>query len=290
MSSSVNRRLWSFPGFDRELGERPLFMGIVNATPDSFSDGGKYLAADLAVEQGLRLVAEGADILDIGGESTRPGAEPVPLDEELRRVIPVVERLVSQISVPLSIDTYKSEVARQVLQSGAKIVNDISGLAFDPQMISVCRDQPCGVICMHIQGNPQTMQNAPHYDDVVEDLFLHFQRRLIELEQSGLPQERIVIDPGIGFGKTAEHNLEILANIARFHQLNRPVLIGHSRKRFLQKVLGQKLDERSFGTVGVSIALAQQSVDILRVHDVAASRDAITAWRAITEFRDRERR
>lgn len=143
---------------------------------------------------------------------------------------------------------------------------------------------------MHIQGNPQTMQNAPHYDDVVEDLFLHFQRRLIELEQSGLPQERIVIDPGIGFGKTAEHNLEILANIARFHQLNRPVLIGHSRKRFLQKVLGQKLDERSFGTVGVSIALAQQSVDILRVHDVAASRDAITAWRAITEFRDRERR
>lgn len=294
MPASANCRRWTFPGFEYEPGDRPLFMGIVNATPDSFSDGGKYLATDLAVEQGLRLVAEGADILDIGGESTRPNAEPVPLDEELRRVIPVIERLAGQTTIPISIDTYKAEVARQALHVGARIVNDISGLTFDPQMLAVCRDHPCGVICMHIQGNPKTMQIAPHYDDVVEELFRYFQRRLGELEQRGLPQERVAIDPGIGFGKTAEHNLQILSHIGRFQQLNRPVLIGHSRKRFLQKVLGQKLDERSFGTVGVSVALAQQSVDILRVHDVAASRDAITAWKAIARFlphnneRDRE--
>ena len=281
MSASGARRRWKFSGFDRELGERPLFMGIVNATPDSFSDGGKFLAVDLAVEQGLRLVNGGADILDIGGESTRPGAEPVPLEEELRRVIPVVERLAGLVSVPLSIDTYKSEVARRALQSGARVVNDISGLASDPRMIEVCREHPCGVICMHMQGTPQTMQIDPRYDNVVEDLFRHFARRLDDLERDGLPQERIVIDPGIGFGKTAQHNLEILSSIGRLHQLGRPVMIGHSRKRFLQKLLGHQLDERSFGTVGISIALAQQHVDILRIHDVAASRDAIAAWRAI---------
>ena len=280
MKYSDIRRRWHFPGFDRELGEQPMVMGILNTTPDSFSDGGKYLAVDLAVEHGLRLAAEGADLLDIGGESTRPGAQPVSLDEELRRVIPVIERLKGLIQVPISIDTSKAEVAKQALRSGAQIVNDISGLRFDPQMIEVCCESACGLICMHIQGTPQTMQNAPQYRNVVQDLCDDFTARLNAFERAGLPRERIVLDPGIGFGKTADHNLEILQNIARFRELGRPVLIGHSRKRFLQKVLGQTLDERLFGTVGVSIGLAAQNVDILRVHDVAANRDAITAWRA----------
>lgn len=258
----------------------PLLMGILNATPDSFSDGGKYRTIDLAVEHGLRLVEEGADIVDIGGESTRPGAEPVTLDEELQRVIPVIERLAGRLTVPISVDTSKAEVALRAIQSGAKIVNDISGLRFDPRMIDVCVENPCGVVCMHMQGTPQTMQIDPHYMSVVEDLFTDFSVRLDLLEAAGLPRERIVIDPGVGFGKTAQHNLEILSNISRFQQLGRPVLIGHSRKRFLQKVLQRNLDERLFGTIGVSIALAEQGVDLLRVHDVGANRDAILAWHA----------
>ena len=274
-------RDWIFPGFHWKPADRPRLMGILNVTPDSFSDGGKYSEVQTAVDHALRLVAEGADILDIGGESTRPGAAPVTLDDELRRTIPVIEAIVSKTSVPISIDTYKAEVARQALMAGAKIVNDISGLTFDDNMLNVCLDHPCGVVCMHIRGTPQTMQHDPRYDNVVEDLFDHFSTRIAELERAGLPRERVVIDPGIGFGKTAEHNVAILSHIARFHELGRPVLIGHSRKRFLQKVLGRPLEERSLGTVGVSIALAQQGVDYLRVHEVAATKDAIAAWKAI---------
>jgi dihydropteroate synthase len=280
MSRNTDRRLWSFPGFQRELGDHPLLMGIVNVTPDSFSDGGKYHVTDLAVEQATRLVAEGADILDIGGESTRPGADPVMLEEELRRVIPVIERLVSSTTVPISIDTYKPEVARQALRSGATIVNDVKGVAAGSEMLEICLKHPCGVISMHMQGSPQTMQLNPHYENVVEELYQHFAAWLDNVEKAGLSRERIVIDPGIGFGKTAHHNLEILSNISRLRLLGRPVLIGHSRKRFLQKILARPFDERVFGTVGVSIALAQQNTDILRVHDIAANRDALTAWRA----------
>lgn len=256
-------------------------MGIVNVTPDSFSDGGQFFDPDQGVAQGLRLVAEGADILDIGGESTRPGATPVPLEEELRRVIPVVQRLAVESDVPISIDTYKPDVAQQALDHGARIVNDISGLRADSRMAEVCANSPCGVICMHMQGTPQTMQQNPTYVHVVDELITFFAERLDSLERAGIPRERVVLDPGIGFGKTAQHNLEILASIGRLHELGRPILIGHSRKRFLQKILGEKLDERAFGTVGVSIALAQQGVDILRVHDISGNRDAITAWRAI---------
>ena len=279
---SLNRlhRRWTFAGMDRDLGDHPLIMGILNTTPDSFSDGGKFQQLDVAVEQALRLVSEGADLLDIGGESTRPGADPVSLEEELRRVIPLIECLQGIVKIPISIDTYKSEVARQALAAGASIINDISGLRFDPRMIEVCCESSCGVICMHIQGTPQTMQAAPQYRNVVEDLCDDFGQRLEFLAREGLSPERIVIDPGVGFGKTAHHNLEILSNICRFRQLGRPVLIGHSRKRFLQKILQQSIDERLFGTIGVSIGLAQQHVDILRVHDVAANRDALTAWRA----------
>ena len=274
-------RIWSFERFRGELGRVPLLMGIVNVTPDSFSDGGRFLAHEAAVEHGLRLVAEGADILDVGGESTRPGADTVSIHEELRRVIPVIEQLASKTDIPISVDTSKAEVACQALQAGARIVNDISGLRFDPQMIEVCRKSRCGVVVMHMQGTPQTMQIEPHYINVVEEICEYFSERLETLSRGGIDAERIVLDPGVGFGKTAQHNLEILSHVARFRELGRPILIGHSRKRFLKKIIGREVNECQFGTVGVSVALAQQHVDIVRVHDVTANRDAITAYRTV---------
>jgi dihydropteroate synthase len=255
-------------------------MGILNVTPDSFSDGGQFLSISAANDHGLKLVADGAAVLDIGGESTRPGAVPVSADEELRRVIPVIERLRPQISAPISIDTSKPEVARQAIEAGAEIVNDISGLNFDPAMVEICREAGVGVVCMHIQGTPQTMQRDPHYEDVVAEIVAYFRERLALLAERGIPAERVMLDPGIGFGKTAAHNLEILSHIDALHPLGRPVLIGHSRKRFLKKLLGRDLDERLAGGIGVSIALAERGVELLRVHDVAAHRDALLAWSA----------
>jgi dihydropteroate synthase len=203
-------------------------------------------------------------------------------------VLPVIERLARETTVPISIDTTKSAVARQAIGAGASIVNDISGLRFDPKMCAVCAQSDVGVICMHIQGTPRTMQQKPQYENVVREITDYFRERLECLERDGIPRERIVLDPGIGFGKTAEHNLEILAHIRTFRALDRPVLIGHSRKRFLEKVLGRAVDERTFGTVGVSVALAQQGVDILRVHDVRSVRDALMAWQAVTKGRSRD--
>ncbi|KAA0142495.1 dihydropteroate synthase [Gimesia chilikensis] len=257
-------------------------MGILNVTPDSFSDGGEVTDRDAAVKKGLRLIEQGADILDIGGESTRPGSDPVPLEEELRRVVPVVEQLANQTDVPISVDTTKAEVARQSLAAGAAIINDISGLTFDPEMIPLAAETGAGVICMHIQGTPQTMQDNPTYDDVVVDLKNWFEERLQELLSAGIEPGSIVLDPGIGFGKTAEHNLQILSHIREFQDLGYPILIGHSRKRFLSKLLGRDVEERLAGTVGVSIALASQAVEIIRLHDVEANRDAISAWKAVT--------
>ncbi len=256
-------------------------MGIVNVTPDSFSDGGQFVSVSAAAEHALRLVEEGADILDIGGESTRPGATPVTLEEELLRVVPVVRELARQTRIPISIDTSKAEVARQCLDAGAVIVNDVSGLTLDADMPRVCRESTCGVIVMHMQGTPQTMQLDPCYDDVVADVCRYFSQRLDELEAVGIVRDRIVLDPGIGFGKTAEHNLNLLSHIAEFHRLGRPVLIGHSRKRFLKKILGREVEERNAGTIGVSLALAAQGTDILRVHDVRATRDALLAWHTV---------
>ena len=283
MKDKLQTRTWTFEGFHRELGQVPLIMGIVNVTPDSFSDGGQFLAQHAAVDHAMKLTTEGADILDVGGESTRPGANEVSLDEELRRVIPVIEQLVKLTTVPISVDTSKAEVARHALRAGACIVNDISGLLFDPDMIEVCRESRCGVSVMHIQGTPRTMQAEPHYDDVVGEICEYFAERLATLEQAGIAPERIVLDPGIGFGKTAQHNLEILSNISAFQALGRPVLIGHSRKRFLKKLIQREVDERLFGTVGVTLALARQHVDLVRVHDVAANRDALAAYQAVCE-------
>jgi dihydropteroate synthase len=273
---------WRFADMVWSPGALPRLMGILNVTPDSFSDGGQFSSLDVAVEQGLRLVDEGADILDVGGESTRPRATPVPADEELRRVIPVVERLAQRTAVPISIDTMKSKVAREALQAGAKIVNDVSAGTFDPQLLPACAESDCGVILMHMLGMPATMQDNPRYDDVVGEVTWYLAERVRCCVELGIAAERIVVDPGIGFGKTPEHNIELLTHIAQLRAGGRPVLIGHSRKRFLYRLLGRETDERLAGTIGASIALAMQGADILRVHDVAAVRDALRAWKALT--------
>lgn len=268
---------WIFRTQNWQLGGFPKLMGIVNVTPDSFSDGGQFLDPARAVAQSLQLIDDGADLLDIGGESTRPGATPVSAEEELRRVIPVIAEVARHTSVPISIDTTKAEVARRALDAGAVIVNDISGLRFDPEMASVCAAAEAGVVCMHIQGTPQTMQDDPRYTDVVSDISAYLAERLAALAERGIAAERVVLDPGIGFGKTPAHNLTILEQIGRFRALGRPVLIGHSRKRFLSKIVGRKLDEVSAATIGVAVASALNGADLLRVHDVRATRDALIA-------------
>lgn len=265
-----------------QLGDFPLIMGIVNVTPDSFSDGGQFLEQRAAVDHALQLADDGADILDIGGESTRPNADAVTLDEELRRVVEVVAEVRQATDRLISIDTTKAEVARQALAAGADIVNDISGLTFDPEIIDVCAESECGVICMHIRGTPRTMQQDPHYENVVRDVCGFLSDRLAVLQKSGIASERVVTDPGIGFGKTAQDNVDLLSNIAALRSLDRPVLIGHSRKRFLAKVLRRPVEERVFGTIGVAVAVAAQGADMIRVHDVRETRDALLAWRAVT--------
>jgi dihydropteroate synthase len=255
-------------------------MGIVNVTPDSFSDGGRFLDAEAAVEHGLRLAAEGADLLDVGGESTRPGAEPVGADEELRRVVPVVAALAERSGVPVSIDTSKARVAREALEAGAEAINDVSGLEGDPAMVAVAAEFGCGVCAMHMRGEPRTMQQAPRYDDVVAEVFDYLARRRDALRAGGIEPERIALDPGIGFGKTTGHNLAILRSIGRFHRLGCPIVVGHSRKRFIAEVLGDFEADRTAGTVGVALVLARQGVEVLRVHDVAAVRRALQLFEA----------
>lgn len=276
--------VWTLRTRDLTRQRLPLLMGILNVTPDSFSDGGQFNAIDAAVERSLQMEADGADIIDIGGESTRPGSEPVSLDEELSRTIPVIRALQRKLKSPISIDTTKAEVARQALDAGAEIVNDISGLTFDPNMIDLCAREDAGICLMHIKGTPKTMQVNPQYGDVVAEVIEFLQQQVDRCLMAGIRPERMTVDPGIGFGKTAEHNLTLLRSVARLQSdLQRPVLIGHSRKRFLSKLLGRPVEEREAGTVGVSIALAEQGVDILRIHDVRSVRDALVAWDTVRE-------
>jgi dihydropteroate synthase len=272
---------WSFPGADWRLVGQPRLMGVLNVTPDSFSDGGQFRDPGLAADRAFALVGEGADIIDIGGESTRPGAIPVDLPEELSRVLPVIERVARGTTVPISIDTTKAEVARRALDAGAVIVNDVSALTADPVMPAICARWQSGVICMHMQGTPQTMQLAPSYGNVVGEISDYLALRIAALEERGIPRQRVVVDPGIGFGKTADNNLAILRSVRRFRSLGRPVLIGHSRKGFLQKLLGRPTDEVLAGTLGVAIALTVLGADLLRVHDVRAVRNALAAFGAI---------
>jgi dihydropteroate synthase len=262
------------------LGKMPLLMGIVNVTPDSFSDGGRFRDPAAAIEHALRLAAQGADILDIGGESTRPGSQPVGAEEQLRRVLPVIEQLARQTPLPLSIDTSSATVAREAIRAGAQIVNDITALAGDPEMVTLARDTGCGVCAMHMQGTPQTMQLQPTYQNVVEEVIAYLDERRHSLTAAGIAPDRIAVDPGIGFGKTAEHNWALLQSAGRFHVLGCPVLIGPSRKRFLRSILGENATaDLTPPTIGVAVALAQQGVQILRVHDILPVRQAILACR-----------
>ena len=254
-------------------------MGVVNVTPDSFSDGGRFLDAGAAITRGLELVRQGADLLDIGGESTRPYSQPVGEDEELRRVLPVIEGLAGQVDVPLSIDTSKPAVAREALAAGARILNDVTGME-DPAMIEVARDCGAAVCVMHMLGTPRTMQDNPYYDDVVAEVVDYLGRRRDALVSAGIAQDQIALDPGIGFGKTAQHNLQLLRSIDRLHGVGCPVLVGHSRKRFIGEVLGNTEADRTAGTVGASLALARRGVQILRVHDVAVVRQALLLFEA----------
>jgi dihydropteroate synthase len=275
---------WHLPDRVLSIGRRPLVMGIVNVTPDSFSDGGHYSDADAAVAHGLRLVEQGADLLDIGGESTRPGALPVPLDEELRRVLPVVTQLAKQITIPLSIDTSKAEVARACLDAGVHIVNDVTALGGDPGMVSIAVAARAGVILMHMKGTPQTMQLAPHYDDVAGEVSGFLEQRLHIVGEMGIPPQRVAVDPGIGFGKMTVHNLQLVARLARLQRMARPVCLGVSRKGFIGKVLGRNLHESLAGSLAVlSHALAHGSVQIIRVHDVKETRDVVRMWEVLED-------
>jgi dihydropteroate synthase len=263
-----------------EFGRRPLLMGIVNVTPDSFSDGGKFVDPQAAVDHALQLVADGADILDIGGESTRPYATSIDAEEERRRVLPVLERLAEQTDRQISIDTSKALVAAGALELGAEIVNDVTGLYGDPLMLPLVMAAGAGVCAMHMQGTPQTMQDNPQYGDVVAEILSYLRQRRDELIGAGLDAERICLDPGIGFGKTHEHNIELMANLERFHELGCPVLAGPSRKGFLAKVIGDKTADRAAATAGAAIAAAIQGAQIVRVHDVRVVRDALLACEA----------
>ncbi|MGE0698481.1 MAG: dihydropteroate synthase [Hyphomicrobiaceae bacterium] len=261
--------------------DRPRIMGIVNVTPDSFSDGGSFSSAREAIAFARRLADEGADMLDIGGESTRPGAEPVPLDEELRRVMPVIEGLVGKVPARLSIDTRKAEVMRQAALAGVHILNDVSALGHDAGSLRVAAETRLPVVLMHSKGDPRTMQASPHYDNVLLDVLDMLAGRVEVCLRAGIARERIVVDPGIGFGKTVEHNLELLAGLSILHALGTPVMLGASRKSMIGTLTGA-IDpgERVPGSIATALAGAMQGASILRVHDVAATRQALTIWEA----------
>lgn len=271
---------WQLRTQTLRAGDLPLLMGVVNVTPDSFSDGGRFLDPQAAVEHGVRLVEAGAAILDIGGESTRPGAEPVSTQEQLRRVLPVLEALARQVRVPLSIDTSSAEVAAAAIAAGAEVVNDVTALCGDPRMASLVAETGCGVCLMHMQGTPRTMQQSPQYADVVTEVIEFLQTRRDVAEAAGVARGRIALDPGIGFGKELDHNLELLSRVGRLHALGCFVLVGHSRKRFIAGVNGVADADRGPGTIGVALALARRGVQVLRVHDVAAVRQALMLFQA----------
>jgi dihydropteroate synthase len=248
--------------------ERTFVMGILNVTPDSFSDGGRFLDRAAAVAHATRMVEDGADILDVGGESTRPGSEPVPVDEELERVRPVIERLAEvHPAIPISIDTRKADVAAAALDAGATIVNDVSGGA-DPKMFDVIREREAAVVLMHMRGDPRTMQEAPEYDDVVGEVHEYLRQRIETAELSGIDPERIAVDPGIGFGKDLDHNLELMRGVGALLDLGRQVLVGPSRKRFIGAILDLPEEDRVEGTIGAVVWLVARGAHVVRVHDV----------------------
>jgi len=255
---------------------RPIVMGVVNVTPDSFSDGGMFADAGAAVAHGERLAADGADVLDVGGESTRPGASPVGEQEELRRVVPVVERLATQAGPRVSIDTTKVAVARAALQAGARIVNDVSAFRAAPEMAELVAASGASCCLMHMLGEPRTMQERPRYGDVVSEVKAFLEERLAFAVAEGVPEQRIWLDPGIGFGKTVEHNLELLRRLDEIVAIGRPVAVGTSRKRFIGQLTGRPEGERVAGTVATLVLAFERGASVVRVHDVAEAVDALT--------------
>ena len=266
--------------------DRPLIMGVVNVTPDSFSDGGHYLRPDAAVAHARRLVDEGADLLDIGGESTRPGAAAVSLEEERRRVLPVLEALLSA-NIPLSVDTQKPELMREAAAAGAAMINDVNGFEAADALQAVSGGD-CAVCIMHKQGQPQTMQQAPQYRDVVAEVDAYLRARIAVAESAGIARSRLVIDPGFGFGKTLAHNLSLLRELDRVAAAGVPVLAGLSRKSMIGALTGREVGERVFGSVAAALIAAQRGASILRVHDVAATRDALAVWKAVESNKNKD--
>ena len=262
--------------------DRPRIMGIVNVTPDSFSDGGSYANAQAAIEQALRMVEEGADILDIGGESTRPGSDAVPLDEELRRVMPVLEGLRAKTEALISVDTRKSEVMRHAAAAGADILNDVSALTHDPKALDVAAQSGLPVMLMHAQGDPKTMNDNPQYSDVVLDVFDFLEGRIRACEAAGIPKAKLVADPGIGFGKHLPHNVAVLNAMSLYHGLGVPVLLGASRKKLIGQLCStDDPKERVPGSIAAALSSIAQGVQIVRVHDVAAMKQAVCVWQAV---------
>jgi dihydropteroate synthase len=267
------------------FGVRPRIMGVLNVTPDSFSDGGEFVDRTLAVAHALQMVADGADIIDIGGESTRPGAGPVDGEEEAARVVPAIEALRSRSDVFISVDTSKADVAERALAAGADIVNDVSALTHDPDMVRVVGAYAAGAVLMHMQGSPRTMQDLPSYRDVVAEVGSFLRDRVRALASAGLDEGTLAVDPGIGFGKTVEHNLALLANLDELRAESRPLVVGLSRKSFLGKLTGREVSERMAASVaGLAVCVAQ-GADVMRVHDVRESRDAVVVASEIARHR-----
>ena len=272
---------WLARGHVFPLGEQVLLMAVLNVTSDSFSDGGRFSDPDRAVVEALKMIEEGADILDIGGESSRPGAQPISLDEELERVVPIVAKLAGRVRVPISVDTTKAEVARRCLDLGASIINDISALRHDPEMAEVVRQYGAGLVLMHMQGEPATMQLNPSYTDVIDDVYDFLRSRIEAAIAWGIDRERIAVDPGIGFGKRLEDNLALLGQLTSLAGLGRPIVIGPSRKGFLGALLDRPVLEREWGTAAAVAAVVLNGAHVVRVHAVAQMRDVVRVSQAI---------
>ncbi|HEY3663723.1 MAG TPA: dihydropteroate synthase [Chthoniobacterales bacterium] len=272
--------LWKVGGNVLDLTQRALVMGVLNVTPDSFSDGGEFFATQAAVKHGLEMARSGADIIDVGGESTRPGAKPVSPNEEMERVLPVIRELASSAQAQLSIDTSKAAVARVALEAGASIINDVSGGRNDPEMLSLAAEKDATLIIMHMQGTPETMQANPTYGDVVAEVGDFFRQQFAQAVRCGVDPMCVAFDPGIGFGKTIAHNLELLANLPRLRVENRPLVVGVSRKSFLGKIAGQSGD-RASATVALTSLLRARGADVVRVHDVASNSTALRTTEAV---------
>ncbi len=270
-------------GFHLSLGQKTRLMGVLNVTPDSFSDGGLFFQRDQAIARGETLAAQGADLLDIGGESARPFSDPVSVEEEIQRIVPVIKTLVKRISIPISVDTYRADVAKAALDAGAALVNDISALGFDPRLAKVVADYQVPVILMHIQGTPRDMQVQPKYDHLLSDIHRFFVERIEWAKRQGIAPEKILIDPGIGFGKTFDHNLTLIKRLDYFQDLGRPVVLGTSRKAFIGRLTNQEPLNRDWGTAATLVVGIWQGAHIVRVHNAAAAKQVLAVADALCE-------